>query len=216
MKRKKYSQYFNVINIILVGFLIIVFFTKFTLLIDNSYKRSIYLGEYLLLKNSLITNIFQQYPEIIKIKTKIYPLEKKIELKTIKEKPVAKICYQNNCYFLGEHNYIYQPSTKNTSDVSLLTINSRLPIINKSILDKNISDTLEKIFEYSNTNNYFLTKIEILSNKDLKIYTTDFNFLIDPFKDINNQIKKLTYFLNNYKGKYKEIDLRINDRIYFK
>ena len=216
MKRKKNNRNFNIINIIFIGLLIIIFFIKFNLFIDNNYIRNIYLGEYLLLKSKLIASIFRQYPEVIQVKTKIYPLEKKIELKTIKERPVAKICYQNNCYLLGEHNYIYQPSNKDINEFYLLTINSQLPIIANSILEKDIISALEKIFEHSNTNNIFLTKIEILSNKDLKIYTTNFSFLIDPLKDINHQIKKLTYFLNTYKGKYKEIDLRINNRIYFK
>ncbi|GIW66163.1 MAG: hypothetical protein KatS3mg095_0061 [Candidatus Parcubacteria bacterium] len=204
-------------NLIILIIIVLILFIKFNLEIDGNYKKTIYLGEYLLTKYKIIKDMFNNYPELINIKTIISITERKIKLKTITENPVAKICYQNSCYFLGEHSYIYKP--KNQKTYNLLLINSEIPILDNSFLENNITNALAKVFEYSNTRNFYLTKIDILSNKDLKIYSNNFSFLIDPNKNIDNQIKKLNYFLSNYKDdnlKLKEVDLRISNRIYYK
>jgi hypothetical protein len=162
----------------------------------------------------LIMEIFNQYPEIIKIEPKIDFIKKEINLEVIEEKAVARICYQKQCYFLGEHGYIFNKNNK--SQENLIEIVSFLPIDKNSILDNQITNLLTKIFEYSHHKNLYLKKIEILNNKDLKIYTNHFSFLMDPRIDINHQIKKLDYFLENYSKPFSEIDLRINRKIYFK
>jgi hypothetical protein len=56
-----------------------------------------------------------------------------------------------------------------------------------------------------------------MTNKDLKIETKNFSFLIDPYKDVQNQLKKLQYVIKNSQNiNYSQIDLRIPGRIYLK
>ncbi|MCS7183847.1 MAG: hypothetical protein NZ866_00675 [Patescibacteria group bacterium] len=218
MKRKKTNKFYLKLIIkifILLFFCYLIFFYRFQLELNKNFFKNISLIEYLIIKPKLEKEIFQKYPEIVKIKTNFSFLTKKINLETIEEKPVAEICYLNNCYFLGEHSYIYKKPQR-MDNLPLLKIESQIKILPSSILEKNISLSLAKIFEYSNNQNLVLTKVEILSNKDLKFLTKKFSFLIDPNKDIEEQIRKLNYFLKNYSKDFSLIDLRISKKIYFK
>jgi hypothetical protein len=91
-----------------------------------------------------------------------------------------------------------------------------LPIKENTILNPKLTNALALIFEYSHNKSIFLKQIEILSNYDLIIQTKQFRFIVDPNKDVKNQLKKLEYFINNYKEEYHQIDLRIDKKIYFK
>lgn len=216
MKKRKIN-FVKIINLslffVLASLLILV---KFSLNIENSYLKDISLLEYILIKKKLLNNIFSNNPEIIKIKNEINLLSRKITLKITKEKPVAKICYKNNCYFLGEHGYIYSNNKREQEYSLLLPINSELPVLPNTSLEKNITEALAKIFEYTNLKNIYLTNIKILANKDLIFFTEKYYFLLDSNRNIKEQIKKLNYFLSNYPDQYQKIDLRIPNKIYFK
>lgn len=216
MKKRKIN-FVKIINLSLFFVLCyLLILVKFSLNIENSYLRNISLLEYILIKNILFSNIFRDNPGVIKIKNEINLLSRKINLKIIKEKPVAKLCYKNNCYFLGEHSYIYNINKRKQEYSILLPINSQLPVLPNTTLENNLTEALAKIFEYANLKNVYLIKIEILSNKDLIFFTEKYYFLIDPNKNLGEQIKKLDYFLSNYRDQYQKIDLRIPNRIYFK
>lgn len=216
MKKRKIN-FVKIINLslffVLASLLILV---KFSLNIENSYLKDISLLEYILIKKKLLNNIFSNNPEVIKIKNEINLLSRKITLKITKEKPVAKICYKNNCYFLGEHGYIYSNNKREQEYSLLLPINSELPVLPNTSLEKNITEALAKIFEYTNLKNIYLTNIKILANKDLIFFTEKYYFLLDSNRNIKEQIKKLDYFLSNYPDQYQKIDLRIPNKIYFK
>jgi hypothetical protein len=218
-KPRKNKHHLKILSPQLILSLIIVyllFFVKFNLSIDNFHFKQLSLAEYLLIKNKLMNEMFSNHPEIINIKTKISFLNRNINLETTKEKPVAKICYLNNCYLLGEHSYIYNNKRELQSSL-LLTITSQLPIATNTRLDPSITTALAKVFEYSNIKNLYLTKAEILSNKDIIFFTQNFSFLLDPNrKNLDEQLKKLDYFLNQYHQPFQQIDLRIYNKIYFK
>lgn len=218
-KPRKNKHHLKILSPQLILSLIIVyllFFVKFNLSIDNFHFKQLSLAEYLLIKNKLMNEMFSNHPEIINIKTKISFLNRNINLETTKEKPVAKICYLNNCYLLGEHSYIYN-NKRELQGSLLLTITSQLPIATNTRLDPSITTALAKVFEYSNIKNLYLTKAEILSNKDIIFFTQNFSFLLDPNrKNLDEQLKKLDYFLNQYHQPFQQIDLRIYNKIYFK
>jgi len=195
---------------------IIFFFIKFDIYINNNlYKKNVFLGKFLIFNHLITKELLEKEKNIIKIRTYYDIKNMIINIKPIYENPVAKICYLNDCYLLGEHGYIFKPN-KDQMKNSLLKIRSFLPIKEKTILNPKLTNSLALVFEYSHNKSYFLKQIEILSNYDLVIQTKQFKFILDPNKDIKNQIKKLDYFIENYNGKYNQIDLRIDKKIYFK
>jgi hypothetical protein len=217
-KRKKffYINLWQVFFVLIIIFFYIVLSIKFNIYINNKlYKKDITLGKFLLLKELILEEILKKEKNIIKTKIYYDIKNKSVNIKTIEENPVAAICYKNECYILGEHSYIFKP-TKYYNISHLLKIKSSLPIKENTILNPKLTNALALIFEYSHNKSIFLKQIEILSNYDLIIQTKQFRFIVDPNKDVKNQLKKLEYFINNYKEEYHQIDLRIDKKIYFK
>jgi len=180
---------------------------------NNFYEENFIL--FLLYKNKLINEIFEKEPDVIKVNFKINLFKKEIRIEKTKEEPVALICYKESCYFLGEHSYIY--NIKNLKKEGLIKIESTYPVYPDSYLNKEITNALSKIFEYSNLKPLPIKEIRILTNFDLEIKTPKFSLLIDPYKDVSSQLKKLDFFLENYStSTFSRIDLRIPQKIYFK
>jgi hypothetical protein len=167
---------------------------------------------YIFFRKNLAQKIFETYDSVIKIKFKPNFLNFSLNIDLEKEDPVAIIC-STDCFYLGSHSYIYKDSIEN----KYLPIFSQLEILKNSYLDPTLTNAFSKIFEYSNLNSLILRQAEILSNKDIKIITSDNKeILFDPNKNIDEQLKKLGYFLTNYKNPYNRIDLRIPGKLYFK
>ena len=214
-KQRLFSNYKLIIfSLFLLLLLMLLFFVKLEVYFENQKFKSLSAFEILFLKNELLKEIFENNPEIIKIHL-IYDFKNlKVFLKPITENPVAIIC-SSRCFYLGEHGYIYE--IKNEDNKNLLPIISYREIYPDSYLDPKITSALSYIFEYSNIAPLPLKRILIMTNKDLKIETKNFSFLIDPYKDIQNQLKKLQYVLKNSQNiNYSQIDLRIPGRIYIK
>ena len=218
MRKRKQRLFSNYKLIILLIFLLLLlmllFFVKFDVYFENQKFKSLSAFEILFLKNELLKEIFENNPEIIKIDL-IYDFKNlKVFLKPVTENPVAIIC-SSKCFYLGEHGYIYE--IKNENNKNLLPIISYREIYPNSYLDPKITSALSYIFEYSNIAPLPLKRILIMTNKDLKIETKNFSFLIDPYKDVQNQLKKLQYVIKNSQNiNYSQIDLRIPGRIYLK
>lgn len=221
--QKAKLQKFSFKNVLLITFLLILisFFTFliFSLdfeIIENSKiiaKENLIL--FLLTKNIVAKNLFEQEADLIKINYKFDFRNFKIYVEKIKEEPVALICYKDDCYFLGKHSYIYKK--RNSSYKNLLPIKSYYPIYENSYLKPELTNALVFLFEYSNLKLLILKEIKILSNFDLLVKTKDFSFLLDPHKNVKNQLNKLSFFIENYKDtNYSLIDLRINHKIFFK
>jgi hypothetical protein len=214
-KQRLFSNYkLIILSIFLLLLLMLLFLVKFDVYFENQKFKSLSAFEILFLKNELLKEIFENNPEIIKIDL-IYDFKNlKVFLKPITENPVAIIC-SSKCFYLGEHGYIYE--IKNENNKNLLPIISYREIYPNSYLDPKITSALSYIFEYSNIAPLPLKRILIMTNKDLKIETKNFSFLIDPYKDVQNQLKKLQYVLKNSQNiNYSQIDLRIPGRIYLK
>jgi hypothetical protein len=214
-KQRLFSNYKLIIfSLFLLLLLMLLFFVRFDVYFENQKFKSLSAFEILFLKNELLKEIFENNPEIIKIDL-IYDFKNlKVFLKPITENPVAIIC-SSKCFYLGEHGYIYE--IKNEDNRNLLPIISYREIYPNSYLDPKITSALSYIFEYSNIAPLPLKRILIMTNKDLKIETKNFSLLIDPYKDIQNQLKKLQYVLKNSQNiNYSQIDLRIPGRIYIK
>ena len=216
-KRKKIKLFFNYKILAFFIFLLVLFyflfFLSFDIFLDNKKIDRMGVFNFLIYKNILIKDLLEKDPSIIKINFGYDIKNLKIFISTVKENPIAIIC-SSNCYYLGEHSYIYE--IKNEPK-NLLKIISYREIYPNSYLESNITNALSIIFENSNIIPFAIKKVFILSNKDIKVETQDFSFLIDPYKDVNQQIKKLTYVLKNYNYlKFNQLDLRISGKIYFK
>jgi hypothetical protein len=167
---------------------------------------------YIFFRKNLAQKIFETYDSVIKIKFRPNFLNFSLNIDLEKEDPVAIIC-STDCFYLGSHSYIYKDSIEN----KYLPIFSQLEILKNSYLDPTLTNAFSKIFEYSNLNSLILRQAEILSNKDIKIITSNNKeILFDPNKNIDEELKKLGYFLTNYKNSYNRIDLRIPGKLYFK
>lgn len=218
MRKRKKRIFLNykliTVSSILIAVLIILFFVKFEVYFGKKKYTTLNVFELLLLRSKFLNEIFEKYPEIIKINF-VYDFRNlKIILEPKTENPVAIIC-SSKCFYLGEHSYIYE--IKNEDNKNLLPIISYREVYPNSYLDPKITSALSYIFEYSNIAPLPLKRIFILTNKDIKVETKNFAFLLDPYKDVQNQIKKLQYILKNPPNiNYSQIDLRIPGRIYLK
>jgi hypothetical protein len=217
-KRKKKKLELNYRFFLIIFLLILIFFlTQINFLkinaSDNRLKiQNLSLLYYIFFKKDLAQKIFNTYESVIRVKFKPDFINFKLNIDLEKEDPVAIIC-SSNCFYLGSHSYIYKDSIEN----KYLPIFSQLEILEASYLNPILTNALSKIFEYSNLNSLILKQAEILSNKDIKIITSDNKeILFDPNKNIDEEIKKLHYFLTNYKNSYSRIDLRIPGKLYFK
>ena len=215
--KKQKTVSFRKILLITFGLLAVILITvllNFQIIENGKIIDNVNLILFLLTKNIYAKRILDKEPETIKVNFHIDIKKFQIIIEKIKEKPVSLICYKNQCYFLGEHSYIYPI---NNSAYNLLPIISPYPVSPDSYLLPQLTNALSYIFEFSNTKLLPLKEIQILSNFDLLIKTKEFYFLIDPNKDVKQQLNKLVFFLENYEGTdYSKIDLRIPNKIFFK
>lgn len=167
---------------------------------------------------NLSKKLMEKFPEIKKINIKVDFFKNEIDLIIHKSNTIAKICYKEKCFYLDDSNEIISTSTcyLDNSCSRLITITSFLPIENNSILNPELTKILIPIFEYSNWKAFSIKEIKIYPNFDLGVVDyQNREFLFDPYKNINEQIKKLHLFLE-YKFNGQRIDLRIPNKIYFK
>lgn len=153
------------------------------------------------------------FPEIIRISIKPNFFKLNITITINETTYVAKICYQEECSYLDIFARIIKP--KLTVPEKLPFIQSYIQITNNSMLHPLLQNALATIFEYANWKPVIIKKIIIYSNLDIAIIDSlDREFIFDPYKDIEQQIKKMEIFINK-KIEGKRIDLRINKKIYF-
>lgn len=170
-------------------------------------------------KGALANKIFSLNPEIIRVKFKPNYFTAKLEIDIETEKPIARIC-ADECFYIGEHGYIYRSQEPEARSQKFLTIVSDLKIYDNTILEPRLVSALSKIFEFSNLKSVILKNTKILTNKDLKIITkNNWYILVDPNQNIERQIRKLNFFLDNKKeilAQIQYLDLRIPQKIYYK
>jgi hypothetical protein len=184
--------------------------------------REIPLWKYLIAKRQLTEDIFHKQPEAKKITFKPDWLRFLVEIEIEKEKAIAIIC-GSKCYNLSQYGYIFK--SQESPSKNLILITSQLEIANQSKLDRKIAYSLSKVFEFSLVKKLPLRQVEILSNRDLKFFLSAVTpsknhliyFLIDPNKDMTEQLQKLDKFLEYKKSmNFESIDLRITGKIYYK
>lgn len=213
-----------ILIIALIGFIIILgrFLTFKNVMLEPTTAAGLTRLEqisYFFHRQGLARKIFNLQPQFIKISFKPNYFTSTLTIKLNEEKIVARLC-DHQCYFLGEHSYIFQtPSSKLQAPNDYFPLISRLKLYNNSVLEPKIASALSKVFEFSNLKSLPLQQGEILTNKDLKITTQDgWYFLFDPSQDTEKQIKKLGYFLDNKKETFSTLqylDLRIPQKIYY-
>lgn len=227
-KRKKIKNlhleylFYPIFLVILIYFL---FFFKFTN-IKVSPPEKLFLGEKYFLNKTLFTIILNQRklikenPEVIEVDVKPIFLERKIEVAFKIAKPIALISdiQQNEFYYLDNYGRIIKNLKTNEN---LLKIISFKKITNNSRLNPKLKDLFNFLLEFSTLYSFKIQKIIIHSNFDVSVFNDkNQQFLFDPNKGQEEQIKKLYLFLeyeNSQKLKnIKRIDLRIPQKIYFK
>ena len=162
--------------------------------------------------------LYHLRPDVISIELTPSYRDSTLLITIQREKPVARIC-TDTCFLLGEHGYII-PENPTSTPWHLFSITSNVGIIPYSALEKPILTTLSRIIEFSNLSAIPLQSAEILMNKDLRIQTqSGWRILINPQKDVEKQMRKLTYFVKNKISQLNSIeyiDLRIPQKIYYK
>ncbi len=163
---------------------------------------------------SNLDKILIDFPQIIKIEIYPNPFKRNLKVKITTSKLVAEICDQKSCFYLD--NYARIISLPQNKKLNLIKIVSSLPIEKDSLLNPKIKNFLALIFEYANWKPLVSKQIKIYSNFDLGLIDEkNREFLFDPNKDLEEQIKKLHLFLiKEYQG--SRIDLRIPKKIYFR
>ncbi len=140
---------------------------------------------------------------------------------------IAQICDEKECFYLDNYGEIIEPRGGLTRTgtrlhagrqglTRTLLIYSFLPIEKNTLLNPEIKNLLSLLFEYANWKPLVLKEIKIYKNFDVGVIDSENReFLFDPSKNIEEQIKKLHIFLTkNFPG--TRIDLRITKKIYFK
>ena len=218
-KRQNLDYLFFILPLFLILFLFIFYFLKFKTVVFENENFYHFLNNYFQ-NQSLLKIIFNfrkimtDFPEIIKIE--IYPnfFKQNLRVKIESSKIVAKICDSQNCYFLDNYSRIIYPKIlpKNVP----LKIQSYLDLKKDSLLNPKLTQLLSLIFEYANWKPLILKEIKIYSNLDLGVFDNkNREFLFDPNRDFEEQIKKLHLFLvKNFEA--SRIDLRIPKKIYYK
>ena len=161
-----------------------------------------------------LKKIMNDFPEIKKINLRANIFKQKLFLEIKSSEIIAQICDEKNCFYLDNYAEIIEP--KISKKQNLLKIYSFLPIEKNTILNPEIKNLLSLLFEYANWKPLVLKEIKIYQNFDIGVIDEkNQEFLFDPNKDIEEQIKKLHIFLiKNFLG--TRIDLRIPQKIYFK
>jgi hypothetical protein len=220
MKRKRKINLWLIFIIFFITILIyfIFFFNFKTITVEpenfNKYFQLYFIKKDIFNLTKNVTQIMKDFPEIKKISLKINIFKSKINIKIETTKIIAKICDKNKCLFLDDSARIIQP--KINSFKNLLLINSELQIENNTLLNPEIKNLLALIFEYANWKPLILKKINIYSNFDIGVIDEkNREFLFDPSRNLEEQIKKMEIFLRK-KIEGKRIDLRIPQKIFFK
>jgi len=222
MKRRKKTKLIKFILPLIFLFLIVsfIFFFKFKEIETEPEIFINYLNPYL--KDKTLYEIFpnlkkimKDFPEIKKIDLRANIFEQKLFLKIKSSEVIAQICDEKNCFYLDNYGEIIVPGTRKLTR-TLLKIYSFLPIEKNTLLNPEIKNLLSLLFEYANWKPLILKEIKIYKNFDVGVIDSENReFLLDPSKNIEEQIKKLHIFLTkNFPG--TRIDLRITKKIYFK
>jgi hypothetical protein len=162
-----------------------------------------------------LKKIMKDFPEIKKIDLRANIFKQKLFLKIKSSEVIAQICDEKECFYLDNYGEIIVPGTHRLTR-NLLKIYSFLSIEKNTILNPEIKNLLSLLFEYANWKPLVLKEIKIYKNFDVGVIDSeDREFLFDPSKNIEEQVKKLHIFLTkNFSG--TRIDLRITKKIYFK
>jgi hypothetical protein len=162
-----------------------------------------------------LKKIMKDFPEIKKIDLRANIFKQKLFLKIKSSEVIAQICDEKECFYLDNYGEIIVPGTHRLTR-TLLKIYSFLPIEKNTLLNPEIKNLLSLLFEYANWKPLVLKEIKIYKNFDVGVIDSENReFLFDPSKNIEEQIKKLHIFLTkNFPG--TRIDLRITKKIYFK
>jgi hypothetical protein len=167
-----------------------------------------------------LKKIMKDFPEIKKIDLRANIFKQKLFLKIKSSEVIAQICDEKECFYLDNYGEIIEPKRGLTRTERGLTrtllIYSFLPIEKNTLLNPEIKNLLSLLFEYANWKPLVLKEIKIYKNFDVGVIDSENReFLFDPSKNIEEQIKKLHIFLTkNFPG--TRIDLRITKKIYFK
>jgi hypothetical protein len=225
MKRRKKTKSIKFILPLIFIFLIFsfIFFFRFKEIETDPEIFLNYLSPYLKDKTfyEIFTNfkkIMKDFPEIKKIDLRANIFKQKLFLKIKSSEIIAQICDEKNCFYLDNYGEIISPASTSTETrrKQLLRIYSHLPIEKNTLLNPEIKNFLSLLFEYANWKPLVLKEIKIYKNFDVGVIDSENReFLFDPSKNIEEQIKKLHIFLTkNFPG--TRIDLRITKKIYFK
>jgi len=222
MKRRKRTKLIKFILPLIFLFLIFsfIFFFKFKKVETEPEIFLNYLSPYLKDKTFYeifpnLKKIMKDFPEIKKIDLRANIFKQKLFLKIKSSEIIAQICDEKNCFYLDNYAEIIEPGL-HKSTPTFLRIFSFLPIEKNTLLNPEIKNLLSLLFEYANWKPLLLKEIKIYKNFDVGVIDSkNREFLFDPGKNIEEQIKKLHIFLNkNFPG--TRIDLRITKKIYFK
>jgi hypothetical protein len=220
MKRRKKTKLIKFILPLIFLFLIFsfIFFFRFKEIETEPEIFLNYLSPYI--KDKTLYEIFpnlkkimKDFPEIKKIDLRANIFKQKLFLKIKSSEIIAQICDEKNCFYLDNYGEIIEPKRRPTRT---LLIYSFLPIEKNTLLNPEIKNLLSLLFEYANWKPLILKEIKIYKNFDVGVIDSENReFLFDPSKNIEEQIKKLHIFLTkNFPG--TRIDLRITKKIYFK
>jgi hypothetical protein len=223
MKRRKKTKLIKFILPLIFLFLIFsfIFFFRFKEVETDPETFLNYLSPYL--KDKALYKIFpnlkkimKDFPEIKKIDLRSNIFKQKLFLEIKSSEIIAQICDEKNCFYLDNYGEIISHISPPTSNFHLLLIYSFLPIEKNTLLNPEIKNLLNLLFEYANWKPLVLREIKIYKNFDVGVIDSENReFLFDPSKNIDEQIKKIHIFLTkNFSG--TRIDLRITKKIYFK
>jgi len=235
MKKRKKTKLIKFILPLIFIFLIFsfIFFFRFKEIEAEPEIFLNYLTPYL--KDKTLYEIFpnlkkimKDFPEIKKIDLRANILKQKLFLEIKSSEIIAQICDEKNCFYLDNYGEIIEsirgskrietrlPAGRHGLTKTFLKIYSFLPIEKNTLLNPEIKNLLSLLFEYANWKPLVLKEIKIYKNFDVGVVDSENReFLFDPSKNIEEQIKKLHIFLTkNFPG--TRIDLRITKKIYFK
>jgi hypothetical protein len=225
MKRRKKTKSIKFILPLVFLFLIFsfIFFFRFKEIETEPETFLNYLSPYLKDKTLYETflnlkTIMKDFPEIKKIDLHANVFKQKLFLEIKSSEIIAQICDEKNCFYLDNYGEIISlPSTRvDAKQNYLLRIYSFLPIGKNTLLNPEMKNLLSLLFEYANWKPLVLKEIKIYKNFDIGIIDSENReFLFDPSKNIEEQIKKLHIFLTGHFSGTR-IDLRITKKIYFK
>ncbi|GBD34534.1 hypothetical protein HRbin35_00260 [bacterium HR35] len=228
-KRKKKFRFsfslFLLIFLISVFSYLLVFKKIKNFIIDPPEKLSL-ISSYLENKSFIeiyfqIKKILKENPNIVYLELKpvLYPFGVKIKIK--EAKVIAQIYDFKNqeIYYLDNYGRIAKNLKQDKRH--FLEIISFKKIQNNSLLHPKLQKLFSILFEIANLKNFYLKQIKIYSNFDVGVINNqNQEFLFDPNKDVEEQIKKFIFFLDfQNKEQLKNItriDLRIPKKIYFR